>query len=82
MFDPIMAASLGLPVVLIDYALTICVLLMVVSAVSMVGVILVVGLLITPAVPAYLLSVRHDRIIVSILRNRTGHETTLRPAFE
>ena len=54
-FDPIMAASIGMPVVLIDYVLTSCVSLVVVSAVSMVGVILVVGLLITPAASAYLL---------------------------
>jgi len=54
-FDPVMAAAIGMPVLLIDYALTTCVSLVVVSAVSMVGVILVVGLLITPAATAYLL---------------------------
>lgn len=63
-FDPIMAASIGLPVLLLDYALTTCVSLVVVSAVSMVGVILVVGLLITPAATAYLLSDRLDRMMV------------------
>jgi manganese/iron transport system permease protein/iron/zinc/copper transport system permease protein len=63
-FDPVMAASIGMPVVLIDYALTTCVSLVVVSAVSMVGVILVVGLLITPAASAYLLSDRLDRMMV------------------
>lgn len=62
-FDPIMAASIGMPVLLIDYALTTCVSLVVVSAVSMVGVILVVGLLITPAATAYLLSDRLDRMM-------------------
>ncbi len=62
-FDPVMAASIGMPVVLIDYALTTCVSLVVVSAVSMVGVILVVGLLITPAATAYLLSDRLDRMM-------------------
>ena len=62
-FDPIMAASTGLPVLLLDYALTSCVSLVVVSAVSMVGVILVVGLLITPAATAYLLSDRLDRMM-------------------
>ncbi|MEW6138701.1 MAG: iron chelate uptake ABC transporter family permease subunit [Thermodesulfobacteriota bacterium] len=62
-FDPIMAASIGMPVVLIDYALTTCVSLVVVSAVSMVGVILVVGLLITPAATAYLLCDRLDRMM-------------------
>nr|WP_321466578.1 iron chelate uptake ABC transporter family permease subunit [uncultured Desulfobulbus sp.] len=63
-FDPIMAASIGLPVLLIDYLLTTCVSLVVVSAVSMVGVILVVGLLITPAATAYMLSDRLDRMMV------------------
>ena len=57
-FDPIMAASIGIPVALVDYALTACVSLVVVSAVNMVGVILVVGFLITPAATAYLLSDR------------------------
>ena len=57
-FDPVMAASIGLPIVFLDYLLTTCVSLVVVSAVSMVGVILVVGLLITPAATAYLLSDR------------------------
>lgn len=63
-FDPVMAASIGLPVTLIDYTLTTCVSLVVVSAVSMVGVILVVGLLITPAASAYLLSDRLDRMMI------------------
>jgi len=62
-FDPVMAAAIGMPVVLIQYALTTCVSLVVVSAVSMVGVILVVGLLITPAATAYLLSDRLHRMM-------------------
>ena len=62
-FDPIMAASIGLPVLFLDYLLTTCVSLVVVSAVSMVGVILVVGLLITPAATAYLLCVRLDKMM-------------------
>ncbi len=63
-FDPVMAASVGMPVLFIDYLLTTCVSLVVVSAVSMVGVILVVGLLITPAATAYLLSDRLDRMML------------------
>ncbi len=63
-FDPVMAASIGMPVALIEYTLTTCVSLVVVSAVSMVGVILVVGLLITPAASAYLLSDRLDRMMI------------------
>lgn len=62
-FDPVMAASIGLPIVFLDYLLTTCVSLVVVSAVSMVGVILVVGLLITPAATAYLLSDRLSRMM-------------------
>ncbi len=63
-FDPVMAASIGMPVLLIDYTLTTCISLVVVGAVSMVGVILVVGLLITPAASAYLLSDRLDRMMM------------------
>ncbi|MFM1921223.1 MAG: hypothetical protein RLZZ303_2857 [Candidatus Hydrogenedentota bacterium] len=62
-FDPIMAASLGLPVLLIDYTLTACVSLVVVTGVGMVGVILVIGLLITPAATAYLLTDRLERMM-------------------
>lgn len=62
-FDPVMAAAIGVPVALFDHALTTCVSLVVVSAVSMVGVILVVGLLITPAATAYLLSDRLSRMM-------------------
>ncbi len=62
-FDPVMAASIGLPVLLIDYLLTTCVSMVVVSGVSMVGVILVVGLLITPASTAYMFSDRLGRMM-------------------
>ena len=54
-FDPVMAASLGISVIALDYALTTCTSMVVVSAVNIVGVILVVGLLVTPAASAYLL---------------------------
>jgi ABC-type Mn2+/Zn2+ transport system permease subunit/Mn-dependent DtxR family transcriptional regulator len=63
-FDPVMAASIGIPVLLFSYLLTTCVSLVVVSAVSMIGVIMVVGLLITPAATAYLLSDRLDRMMI------------------
>lgn len=62
-FDPVMAASLGIPVVFVEYVLTTCTSLVVVSAVSIVGVILVVGLLVTPAATAYLLSDRLQRMM-------------------
>lgn len=52
-FDPIMAASIGLPVLLLDYILTTCVSPAIDNAVSMVEVIVVVGLLIIPAAIAY-----------------------------
>ena len=62
-FDPVMAASIGVPVVLINHLLTGCTSLVVVSGVNIVGVILVVGLLVTPAATAYLLSDRLQRMI-------------------
>lgn len=63
-FDPVMAASLGIPVLLFDYVLTTCTALVVVSGVTIVGVILVVGLLVIPASTAYLLCDRLSRMLV------------------
>ncbi len=63
-FDPVMAAAIGIPVVAVDYLLTACTSLVVVSAVSIVGVILVVGLLVTPAATAYLLCDRLAKMMV------------------
>ncbi len=54
-FDPIMAAAIGVPVLAVEYGLTICTSLVVVGGVTIVGVILVVALMITPAAAAYLL---------------------------
>ena len=62
-FDPVMAASIGIPVLAVDYLLTACTSLVVVSGVRVAGVILVVALIITPAATAYLLSDRLDRMI-------------------
>lgn len=62
-FDPVTAASIGINVLLFKYLFTGCVSLIVVSAVSMVGVILVVGLLITPAATAYLLTDRLEKMM-------------------
>ena len=65
-FDPIMAASIGVPVVGVHYLLTACTSLVVVSAVPVVGVVLVVGLLITPAATAYLVTNRlHTMVLVA-----------------
>lgn len=62
-FDPIMAASIGIPVLAVEYMLTACTSLVIVSGVQIAGVILVVALIITPAATAYLLSDRLDRMI-------------------
>jgi len=64
-FDPIMAASIGIPVLAVEYLLTACTSLVVVSGVQIAGVILVVALIITPAASAYLLTDRLDRMIVT-----------------
>ena len=63
-FDPIMAASIGIPVLAVEYLLTACTSLVVVSGVQIAGVILVVALIITPAATAYLISDRLDRMIL------------------
>ena len=62
-FDPVMAASIGVPVLAVEYLLTICTSLVVVSGVQIAGVILVVALIITPAATAYLLTDRLSRMI-------------------
>jgi len=54
-FDPIMASSIGLPARFLHIVLTAMIALVCVSGISMVGVIMIVGLLITPAALAYLL---------------------------
>ena len=63
-FDRIMAASIGIPVLLLDYTLTACTSLVVVGAVNMVGVIQIVGLMVTPAATAYILCDRLSRMMV------------------
>lgn len=62
-FDAVMAASIGIPVLAIDYLLTVCTSMVVVSAVNIVGVILVVGMLVTPAATAYLVCDRLSRML-------------------
>ena len=61
-FDPVMAASLGISVLAFDYLLTACTSLVVVSAVPLVGVVMVVGLLVTPSATAYLICDRLGRM--------------------
>ena len=58
-----MAASLGISVTGMNYLLTACTSLVVVGAVRIVGVILVIGLLVTPAATAYLLTDRLSRML-------------------
>ncbi len=64
-FDPVMAASIGIPVLAVDYLLTTCTSLVVVCGVQIAGVILVVAMIITPAATAYLLTDRLDRMIIT-----------------
>src|SRR5690606_34885480 len=63
-FDRVMAASIGVSVIGFDYLLTTCTSFVVVGAVNMVGVIQVVGLMVTPAATAYLVSDRLNRMMV------------------
>ena len=73
-FDPVMAASIGVPVLAVEYLLTACTSLVVVSGVRVAGVILVVALIITPAATAYLLSDRLDRMIgISAIFGAVGY---------
>ncbi|QDU92735.1 metal ABC transporter permease [Lignipirellula cremea] len=62
-FDPVMAASIGVSVLLVEYVLTICTAMVVVAGVTVVGVVMVVGLLIIPAATAYLISDRLSRML-------------------
>lgn len=73
-FDPVMAASIGIPVLAVDYLLTTCTSLVVVCGVQIAGVILVVAMIITPAASAYLLCDRLDRMIMlSAVLGVTGY---------
>ncbi len=62
-FDPTMAASIGLPTRGIHILLTVMIALVCVAGISMVGVIMIVGLLITPAALAYMLTDRLPRMM-------------------
>jgi manganese/iron transport system permease protein/iron/zinc/copper transport system permease protein len=63
-FDPVMAASIGVPLGLIQSSLTAGVALIVVTGINMVGVILIMGFLITPAATAYLICDRLARLMI------------------
>ncbi len=62
-FDPVMASSLGFPTGLIHIVLTGMIALICVAGISMVGVIMIVGLLITPAALAYMFTDRLPRMM-------------------
>jgi manganese/iron transport system permease protein/iron/zinc/copper transport system permease protein len=62
-FDRVMAASIVVSVVMFDYLLTTCTSFVVIGAVNMVGVIQVVGLMVTPAATAYLVCDRLNRMM-------------------
>ncbi len=63
-FDPTMAASIGFPTGLIHTILTGMIALTCVAGISMVGVIMIVGLLITPPALAYMLTDRLPRMMI------------------
>ncbi len=63
-FDVNQAKVMGLPVKLLHYGLLSLLALTIISAMQVVGVILVVAMLITPGITAYLLSNRFDKMLV------------------
>jgi ABC-type Mn2+/Zn2+ transport system permease subunit len=68
-FDPILAATLRLPLNVLDYLLLVLIALTVVVSLQTVGVALVVAMLVTPAATAYLLTRRlwHMMIVGAII---------------
>lgn len=66
-FDVNQAKVVGLPVKLLHYGLLSLLALTIISAMQVVGVILVVAMLITPGITAYLLSKRFDKMLVIAL---------------
>lgn len=66
-FDVNQARVMGLPVKLLHYGLLSLLALTIISAMQVVGVILVVAMLITPGITAYLLSNRFDKMLIIAL---------------
>lgn len=62
-FDPAHARAIGLPVSVIEYGLLVLLSLSIVSAMTAVGILLVVAMLITPGATAYLLTRRCDAML-------------------
>ena len=66
-FDPIQAKASGLPVLIIHYGLLAAISLTVVATLSAAGLILAIGLLITPGAIAYLISRSFARMILTAI---------------
>lgn len=64
-FDPVQARALGLPVALIHYGLLAAISATIVATLTATGLILAVGLLITPGATAFLLTRRFDRMLLA-----------------
>ena len=62
-FDPLGAQAAGYPVALLDYALLVTVALAIAVSIQVVGIILVVAMLVTPAATAQLLTDRFARLL-------------------
>lgn len=63
-FDEVQARTAGLSVGLLYYGLLVILALTIISAMQVVGVILVVAMLITPGITAYLLTKRFERMLI------------------
>ncbi|MBM3545193.1 MAG: metal ABC transporter permease [Alphaproteobacteria bacterium] len=63
-FDPNHARAIGLPVRVLHYGLLVLLSLTIVSALQVVGIILVIAMLIAPGATAYLLTDRFDRMLM------------------
>ncbi len=63
-FDPIMAASIGLPVTFFHYLLMFLLSLTIVASLQTVGIVLVIAMLVTPGATAYLLVKRMSTMMV------------------
>ncbi|WP_176672540.1 metal ABC transporter permease [Vespertiliibacter pulmonis] len=63
-FDPIHTRTVGLNIKLLHYGLLVILALVIISAMQVVGVILVVAMLISPGITGYMLAKRFDRMLL------------------
>jgi manganese/iron transport system permease protein len=63
-FDPLGAQAAGYPVAVLEYALLVLVALTIAVSIQVVGIILIVAMLVTPAATAQLLTARFARLLV------------------